>query len=71
MVNKIIRPYGLKTDNKQVGNGVKRRRVMFIKDISSELFEIKVLPYNSSNDVRNNTLQSGQFDKPVAIVYSC
>lgn len=71
MVDKLIRPYGLKADSKRVGNGTQRRRVMFIKDISSELFEIKVLPYNSNNDVRNNTLQSGQTDKPVVIVYSC
>lgn len=71
MVDKLIRPYGFKSISKQVGRGVNRRQLMFIKDISSELFDIKVLPYNSSNDVINNTLQSGQTDKPVVIVYSC
>lgn len=71
MVDKLIRPYGLKSDSKQVGKGPTRKRIMLLKDISSDLFELKVLPYNSSNDAINNTLQSGQTNKPVVIVYSC
>lgn len=71
MVDKLIRPYGLKAFSKRVGKGANKKQLMSIIDISVELFEIKVLPYNSNNDVRNNTLQSGQTDKPVVIVYSC
>lgn len=71
IIDELIRPYGMKSFSKQVGKGSTRRKIMSIKDISSELFEIKVLPYNSNNDIINNTLQSGQTNKPVVIVYSC
>lgn len=70
MIDKLIRPYGFKAKSRRTGKGDDRKRMMFIKDYAAEIFEIKVLPFDADVITKCITLQMGQFNKPVALVYS-
>lgn len=70
IVDKLIRPYGFKAKSRRTGKGDDRKRMMFIKDYAAEIFEIKVLPFDTDIITKCITLQMGQFNKPVALVYS-
>jgi len=70
LVNKLLKPYGFRVRSKRLGKGATRRRVLVMEDYASEFFEIKRLPMSATELDKSVAFQSGQFQKPVVIVYS-